>query len=152
WGTQPVKSAPPPNRVAWAGTPQSLAALTAALGDADGSVRLVAAKAFTGFILDDAGKDAGAALRARLTAEGDAAIRRQLIESLGVQKDPQAMNVFREIALGDPDMAFRETAIAAVVNIGGDAAKKTIAQLADAQLSPAATRKIITAAGELKVL
>jgi putative membrane-bound dehydrogenase-like protein len=91
-------------------------------------------------------------LRNRLTAETDAAVRRQIIEALGVQKDPQAMELFREIALGDPDMAFRETAIAAVVNIGGDDAKKVIAQLADAELSPAATRKIITAAGELKVL
>jgi putative heme-binding domain-containing protein len=152
WGTQPVKSPPPLNSVAWAATPQALAALTAALGDADSGVRLAAAKAFAVFILDDAGKDARAALRARLTAESDAAIRRQLIESLGVQKDPQAMDVFREIALGDPDMAFRETAIGAVVNIGGDGAKKVIAQLVDAKLSPAATRQIITAAGELKVL
>ena len=153
WGTQPVKSPPPLNSVAWAGTPQALAALTAALGDADTGVRLAAAKAFTGFILDDAGKDAGAALRARLAAESDAAIRRQLVEALGVQKDPQAMDVFRQIALDEKaDAEFRETAIGAVVNIGGDAAKKTIAQLADAKLSPAATRKIITAAGELKVL
>jgi putative membrane-bound dehydrogenase-like protein len=160
WGTQPVKSAPPPNRVAWAGTPQALAALIAALGDSDAGVRLVAATAFTGFILDDAGKDAGAALRARLTAESDAAIRRQLIESLGVQKDPQAMDVFRQIALDEKaDAEFRDTAIGAVVNIGTggnaealSAAKKTIAQLADAKLSPDATRKIITAAGELKVL
>jgi putative membrane-bound dehydrogenase-like protein len=174
WGTQPVKSPPPPNSVAWVGTPTSLAALTAALADADTGVRLAAAKAFTAFTLGGtrsgasqtsavagdqglAGASpsevaAAAALRVRLTAESDAAIRRQIIESLGAQKDPQAMEVFRQIALGDPDMAFRETAIGAVVNIGGDAAKKTIAQLADAKLSPAATRKVITAAGELKVL
>ena len=63
------------------------------------------------------------------------------------------MEVFRQIALDEKaDAAFRETAIGAVVNIGGDAAKKTIAQLADARLSPAATRKVIIAAGELKVL
>jgi putative membrane-bound dehydrogenase-like protein len=161
WGTQPVKAPPPPNSSSWsigsgseeAGTTQALKVLTAALSDADTGVRLAAAKAFTGFILDAAGKDAGAALRARLTAESDAVIRRQLIESLGVQKDPQAMDVFRQIALDEKaDAEFRETAIGAVVSIGGDAAKKTIAQLADAKLSPAATRKIITAAGELKVL
>jgi putative heme-binding domain-containing protein len=80
-------------------------------------------------------------------------VRRQLIESLGVQKDPQAVDVFRQIALDEKaDAEFRETAIGAVVNIGGNPAKKTIAQLADAPLSPAATRKVITAAGELKVL
>jgi len=256
WGTQPVKNPPPLNSVPWAGTPQALAALTAALSDPDAGVRLAAAKAFSLFLLSpadatgasarmmapagnimvsagtflapavaDGGKistvtpeiltaddkkitpdtkkatdnakkltadtkkvtadaekpavdgkketvkaeippgettvagdhrtlstAARTALRARLTAETDSAVRRQLIEALGVQKDPQAMEVFRQIALGDPDMAFRETAIAAVVSIGGDDAKKTIAQLADAQLSPAATRRIITAAGELKVL
>jgi putative membrane-bound dehydrogenase-like protein len=153
WGTQPVKSAAPLKSVAWAGTPQALATLTGALSDTDTGVRLAAAKAFTGFILDEAGKAAGAALRGRLTAESDVAIRRQLIESLGVQKDAQAVDVFRQIALDEKaDADFRETAIGAVVNIGGDAAKKTIAQLADAQLSPAATRTIIKAAGELKVL
>lgn len=101
-----------------------------------------------------------ATLRARLTAETEPAVRRQLIEALGVQKDPQAMEVFRQIALDEKaDAEFRETAIGAVVNIGAggnaevlSAAKKTIAQLADAQLSPGATRTIIKAAGELKVL
>ncbi|MGB8169927.1 MAG: HEAT repeat domain-containing protein, partial [Chthoniobacteraceae bacterium] len=94
-----------------------------------------------------------AALHARLSAEEDSAIRRQLIEALGVQKDPQAMDVFLKIALDEKaDAEFRDTAIGAVVNIGGDGAKKVIAQLASAQLSPAATRQIITAAGELKVL
>ena len=152
WGTQPVKNPPPLPGVAWEGTAKAIETLTAALADADSGVRLAAAQAFANFLLDDSGKPAAAALRARLTAETDPAIRRQLIESLGVQKDPQAMEVFRQIALGDPDMNFRETAIAAVVNIGGDDARKTIAQLASAQLSPAATRKIIQAAGELKVL
>ncbi len=153
WGTQPVKSPPAPNTVAWAGTPAALAALTAALSDADTAARLAAARAFTTFILNDAGKDAAAALRARLTAESDSGVRRQLIESLGVQKDPLAMDVFRQIALDEKaDPEFRETAISAVVNIGGDAAKQTISQLAAASLSPAATRKIITAAGDLKVL
>lgn len=94
-----------------------------------------------------------AMLRARLTAETEPAVRRQLIEALGVQKDPQAMAVFRQIALDErADAEFRETAIGAVVNIGGDGAKKVIAQLADAKLSPAATRTVIKAAGELKVL
>ncbi len=177
WGTQPVKSPPPPSNVAWSGTPQALAALASALADPDIAVRMSAAKAFTTFTLggmrsvaspasagggggspaipdlQTAEKAATAALRARLTGETEPAIRRQLLESLGVQKDPKAMDVFRQIALdekADPD--FRETAIAAVANIGGDAAKQTIAQLAAATLSPAATRKIITAAGDLKVL
>jgi HEAT repeat protein len=51
WGTQPVKSPPPQNSVAWAGTPQALAALTAALSDPDTGVRLAAAKAFSQFIM-----------------------------------------------------------------------------------------------------
>ncbi len=100
----------------------------------------------------DAATQALRVLRERLSIETDGPVRRQIIEALGVQKDPAAMEVFREIALGDPDMAFREVAIGAVVNIGGDDAKKTIAQLAGSQLSPAATRKVIQAAGELRVL
>ena len=47
---------------------------------------------------------------------------------------------------------FRDTAIGAVANIGGDEAKKTIAQLASAALSPGATRRVIEAVGEMKVL
>ncbi len=167
WATQPVKNPPPLCTVAWAGTSKALEALSAALADSDATVRLAAAKAFTQFRESEApdahklpGGKTGLAgtlalptLRARMTAETDAGVRRQLIESLGVQKDPQAMDVFMKIAVDEKaDAEFRETAIGAVVNIGGDAAKKTIAQLADAKLSPAATRKIIQAAGELKVL
>jgi putative membrane-bound dehydrogenase-like protein len=154
WGTQPVKNPPPSNSVAWAGTPKALEALASALADSDKDVRLASAHAFTNFILDDSGKAAGAALRARLTieTEPEPAVRRQLIESLGVQKDPQAMDVFMQIALDEKaDADFRDTAIGAVVNIGGDAAKKTIAKLADAKLSVSATSKVIVAAGELKV-
>lgn len=153
WGTQPVKNPPAPNSVAWEGTPRALQALTAALADPDKNVRLAAARSFTNFTVDDSGKVAGAALRSRLTAETEPAIRRQLIESLGVQKDPKAMDVFMQIALDEKaDADFRDTAIGAVVNIGGDAAKKTIAKLADAKLSASATRKVIKAAGDLRVL
>lgn len=153
WGTQPVKNSPLPNSFVWDGTPIALEALTQALSDSEKDIRLAAAHAFSEFVLDDAGKTAGAALRARLTAETEPAIRRQLIESLGVQKDPQAMDVFMQIALDEKaDADFRDTAIGAVVNIGGDAAKKTIAKLADAKLSVSATRKVIKAAGDLRVL
>lgn len=153
WGTQPVKNPPPPKSVRWDSTSTALEALTAALTDKEKEVRLAAAKAFNSFLLDEAGKEAGVALRARLTAETEPAIRRQLIESLGVQKDPQAMEVFTQIALDEKaDADFRDTAIGAVVNIGGDAAKKTIAKLAGANLSTSATRKVIIAAGDLKVL
>jgi putative membrane-bound dehydrogenase-like protein len=153
WGTQPVKNPPPPKTLPWQMSDFALGTLTAALADKDTSVRLAAANAFSQFILGDKAPDAGAALRARLTAENDPAVRRQLIESIGVQKDAAAMPVFMKIALDEKaDADFRETAIAAVVNIGGDPAKQTIAKLAGAQLSPAASRKLITAAGELKVL
>jgi putative membrane-bound dehydrogenase-like protein len=153
WGTQPVKNPPPPNSVAWEGTLKALEALAAALADQDKDVRHAAAHAFSMFILDGSGKAAGTALRSRLTVETEPSIRRQLIESLGVQKDPQAMDVFMQIALDEKaDADFRDTAIGAVVNIGGDAAKRTIAKLADAKLSVSATRKVITAAGALKVM
>jgi putative heme-binding domain-containing protein len=174
WGTQPVKNPPPLPSVAWEGTAKAIEALTAALADADSGVRLAAAKACSQFREGEApaepklpgnaeGKNGLGrslalpsvlpALRARHSAETDPAIRRQVIESLGVQKDSQAMEVFHQIALDEKaDADFRDTAINAVVNIGGDAAKKTIAQLASAKLSPTATRKIIKAAGELRVM
>ena len=153
WGTQPVKNPPSPNSVPWEGTARTLKLLTEALADPEKDVRLCVAHAFANFILDESGKAAGAELRARLTAETEPSIRRQLIESLGVQKDPQAMDVFMQIALDEKaDAEFRDTAIGAVVNLGGDAAKKTIAKLADAALSPSATRKVIVAAGDLKVV
>ena len=153
WGTQPVKSAAPLNSVAWQGTTRALDALSGLLADADKSIRLAAAKGFGTFLLDTQGAEALAALRTRLTVETDVEVRQHLIEALGVQRDPQAMDVFMKIALDEKaDADFRATAIGAVVNIGGDGAKKTIAQLAAAPLSPAATRKVIQAAGELKVL
>ncbi|MEP6672722.1 MAG: PVC-type heme-binding CxxCH protein [Chthoniobacter sp.] len=147
WGTQPVKNPPPLNTIAYAGTPKAIEALTAALSDTDPTVCLAAAKALAQGI----GTEALPALRARLTAEGDPGVRRQLIETLGVQKDPEALNVFTKIALDEKaDADFRDTAIAAVANIGGDEAKKTIVQLAGAPLSHIATRKVIEAVGEMK--
>ncbi|EDY16423.1 heme-binding protein [Chthoniobacter flavus Ellin428] len=147
WGTQPVKNPPPLNTVAYAGTSKAIEALTAALNDTDPTVALAAAKALAQGI----GPEALPALRARLTTEGDPGVRRQLIETLGVQKDPEALNVFTRIALDEKaDADFRDTAIAAVANIGGDEAKKTIVKLAGAQLSHIATRKVIEAAGEMK--
>jgi putative membrane-bound dehydrogenase-like protein len=153
WGTQPVKTPLPPNTIAWAGTAPALAALTTALEDWDTSVRLAAARAFTHFTMDDAGKSAAATLRTRLQTESEPAVRRQLIETLGVQKDPEALGVFTKIALDEKaDADFRDTAIAAVANIGGEEAKRTIAALAGAGLSPAATRKVIESVGEMKVV
>jgi putative membrane-bound dehydrogenase-like protein len=147
WGTQPVKNPPPHNTVAYAGTPIAVEALTAALGDSDSTVALAAAKALSQGI----GPEALPALRARLATESDPAVRRQLIETLGVQKDPEALHVFTKIALDEKaDADFRDTAISAVANIGGDEAKKTIVQLASAQLSVPATRRVIEAAGEMK--
>ena len=149
WGTQPVKNPLPPNSVAWSGTKPAVVALTAALSDVDATVRVAAARALS----LGTGPEALPALRARLSAETEPAVRRQLIETLGVQRDPEALNVFTKIALDEKaDADFRETAIGAVANIGGDEAKKTVAQLAGAQLSPAATRRIIEAVGEMKVL
>lgn len=153
WGTQPVKNAPPLKALAWDGTATALAALQTALGDAEASVRAAAAEAFTHFQLDAQGAPVLAALRGQLKTEKEPAVQRQLIEALGVQKDPQAMDTFMSIALDEKaDADFRTTAIGAVVNIGGDGAKQTIAKLATAKLSPAATRKVIQAAGELRVL
>jgi len=149
WGTQPVKNPLPPNNVVWSGTAPAIAALTAALSDQDATVRVAAAHA----LMLGTGPEALPALRARLSAETDPAVRRQLIETLGVQRDPEALGVFTKIALDEKaDADFRDTAIGAVANIGGNEAKKTIAQLAGASLSPGATRRVIEAAGELKVL
>ena len=147
WGTQPVKNPPPHNTIAYAGTPIAVEALTAALADSDPTVCLAAAKALSQGI----GPEALPALRARLATESDPAVRRQLIETLGVQKDPEALHVFSTIALDEKaDADFRDTAISAVANIGGDEAKQTIVRLASAQLSVPATRKVIEAVGEMK--
>ncbi|MDB6152693.1 MAG: hypothetical protein JWL90_1146 [Chthoniobacteraceae bacterium] len=149
WGTQPVKNPPPPNKLVWAGTPLAIETLTGALSDSESSVRIAAAQSLS----LGAGPEPLPALRARLAIETNAQVRQQLIATLGAQRDPEAMSVFTSIALDEKaDPEFRNTAINAVVNIGGEQAKKTIASLADAKLSPAATRRIIEAAGELKVL
>ncbi len=153
WGTQPVKSPLPPAPLAWAETPRAIGALTAALDDAAPEVRLAAALAFTEFVLGGEKSDALAALRTRLSLEKEPSVRRQLIEALGVQKDPAAAETFRKIALdAGAEPEFREAAIAAIVGIGGDDAKKTIAQIAGASLSAAATRSVIVAAGDLRVV
>ena len=165
WGTQPVKSPRPLNSVAWEGTPPALAALAKALGDADKEVRLAAAQAFTDFVMpvdaaaaQPAAKaaaspdEARAALRGRLAVESEPAVKRALIEALGVQKDAGAMEVFTKIALDDAtEPALRDAAISALVNIGGNAARQTVARLINSPLSPAALRIVIRTVGELKV-
>ena len=85
WGTQPVKNPPPHNTVAYGGTPTAIEALTTALADTDPAVCLAAAKALAQGI----GPEALPALRARLTSESDPGVRRQLIETLGVQRIPR---------------------------------------------------------------
>ena len=102
--------------------------------------------------IDRSAAAALAALRSRLSVEPDRAVKRAVVAALGVQRDPLAMDTVRQIALdGDADAELRATAIRAVASIGGDAARETIAQLAEARLAPAATRAFIEAAGELKV-
>ncbi|HEX8294788.1 MAG TPA: PVC-type heme-binding CxxCH protein [Chthoniobacteraceae bacterium] len=149
WGTQPAKTPPALASVVWSGTPRVVETLIASLADPDTGVRLAAAKAFSLGL----GAQPLPALRARLTVESDAAVRRQVIESLGVQKDPQAMDVFMQIALDEKaDAEFRSAGISAVVSIGGEPARKVIAQLANAKLNLGAMRKVIQAAGDLKVI
>jgi len=167
WGTQPVKNPQPLSAVPWSGTEKAIDALVVALADGDASVREAAAEAFAQIQLSGPTGDAAAklpklsaaiqdkafsALRARLTADADPAVKRQLIETLGIQHDPQAMKVFTSIALdekADPD--FRRTAIVAVGEIGGDEAKKTIAQLAGADLGVPALLPLLDAAARLRV-
>jgi len=149
WATQPVKNPAPLNSVAWEGTPLAIATLKSALADNDSIVRLATAKSL-GYGL---GEEALPALRERLTLEKDPAVRRQLIETLGVQKDSGALTVFSKIALDEKaDADFRETAILAVANIGGEEARKMIALIMDANLSAAATLKVVQTAGEMKVI
>jgi putative membrane-bound dehydrogenase-like protein len=160
WGTQPVKSGRPLNSEPWEGTTKAIGALSSAVADKDEAIRIEAARAFSRFNMIDLGgreknvraAEALAALRQQLSVETSPAVRKQLIESLGVQRDPEALMAFASIAL-DPkaDADFRDTAIGAIANTGGDAAKKTIAELAGADLSVAALRKVIESAGAMKV-
>lgn len=149
WSTQPVKNPPPLNNVAWSGTPAAIKALSAALADSSAAVRLAAAKGLACGV----GAEALPALRLRLTEEGDPAVRRQLIETLGIQKDQGALPAFTRIALdATVDAEFRDTAIMAAANIGGEDARKMIATLCEAPLSSSATLQVVRSAGELQVL
>jgi putative heme-binding domain-containing protein len=148
WGTQPVKSSLPPNSVTWSGTTKALAALIPLLSDTDKSVRLAAAKGLAYGV----GPEALSSLRAQLTAESEPVVRRQLMETIGIQKDPEALVLFTKIALDEKaDAEFRDTAIMAAASIGGAEAKKMIAALAEATLSPAATLRVVQSAGEMKL-
>jgi HEAT repeat protein len=158
WATQPVKSPPPLSAIAWRGTAQIVEALIAALTDTDTGVRVAAAGAFTNFILGAAGNDqaipskALAVLRARLDAETDPLVRRELIESLGVQKDPQAMSSFTKIILDrSANTDLRRTALNAISKSGGDAARKTVAELIRTDLPNEIALDVIRAVGRLKV-
>jgi putative heme-binding domain-containing protein len=147
WGTQPVKSPPPLNSVAWAGTAKAVAALTGALEGGRADLRLAAAKAL-GL---STGQEALPALRARLKAEQDSDVRRQIVETLGLQKDPETLAVFAQLALDDKsDAGLRETAVNAVANIGGKEAKPTLLQLLDLPLSTASTQRVIEVVADLR--
>lgn len=156
WGTQPVKNRQPASTVAWAGSAPALKALIAGLADADASVRIAAAAAFEAFSGgrdDKLAHEASIALRARLTAETEQPVRKQLIEVLGARHDPEAMGVFISIALDEKaDPEFRTTAIVALSETGGDGAKAAIAQLAASNLSRGALLPVIQAAARLRVV
>ncbi len=165
WGTQPVKNPPPQSSVAWAGTKPALDSLMASVADGDPEVRMAAAQAFAQFQLGaskeaagDAQASAGiaepvfAALRKRLSVETDAGVRRQIIETLGRQHDPQAVDVFTTIALdekADPD--FRRTAIVALSEVGGGKSRETVAKLVGMNLDARALLPLLEASGRLKV-
>ncbi len=147
WATQPVKSPPPLNSVVWAGTAKAVAALSAALADGRVELRLAAAKALS----LSTGQEALPALRAQLKVETDSYVRRQIVETLGLQKDPATLAVFAQIALDDKSEAdLRETAVNAVANIGGKEAKPTLLKLLDVPLSPAVTRRVVEAVADMR--
>ncbi len=165
WGTQPVKNSPPLPVVPWSETERSFDALEAALRDADAGVRLAAAGAFSQVQMSSSKGNAQselspavrekalAALRARLGEDTDAAVRRQLIETLGVQRDAEAMDVFTAVALDEKaDAELRQAAIIALSGIGGDSARKTVAQLVGADLGSQALVPLLDAAGRMRIV
>ncbi len=86
WGTQPVKGAPEPKNVDWAGTPLVLAAITRALGDPALEVRRAAVEA----VQIASHKDAAPALREMFTRETDANLKKSILLTLGSLKDNAA--------------------------------------------------------------
>jgi len=149
WSTQPVKNPPPLNSVIWSGTPKATAALAVLLTDPVPSVRHATAKALSYC----EGRELLPALRSRLSAEKDANVQRQIIETLGVQKDPETSSVFTGIALNEnAGEDFRNAAVIAALNIGGDGTAALIAKLIDRPFAPATVLKLVQAAGTQKVM
>jgi HEAT repeat protein len=97
--------------------PQGVAALTAALSDAEPRVRASAADALGKVYLahpDAAGRgEAGAALLARWEAEAETAVRHMLAAALGATRYAPALPVLQE-AKDDPDRGLRDAATWAV--------------------------------------
>lgn len=155
WGTQPAKNPKPLPSATWEGTAEALGALTTALGADSRELRTAAAKAFTRFSLagDSTTKETSlAALRSRLQTEKDGDVRLALIEALAIQRDSQAMRVFTSIALDELSPSqLRRSVIAAITAVGGDEAKRTVAQLAGAKLDRSTLIELIGAAAKLKV-
>lgn len=126
WGTQPVKSPPPPKTVAWAGTPAVLAAVRAALRDTSPLVRR-AGVAGVGLTRD---QDSLAALREAFLGETDGENQKAILHALGSLKDPTSDSLFAGIlAKPDKNAGLLSEAIAAAGQIGSSNLVKALVNL-----------------------
>lgn len=148
WGTQPVKSPPPPKSREWAGTPGAVRAVRALVRDPDPAVRLAAAEAVVA-VADHRATDE---LAAAFADSADAAFRRAALRSLAAAAPTAASTAAVAGVLAEP--ADRESllpdAIAAAGRIGGPKMIAALIRFADSQSNPGHLTMALEQLGMLK--
>lgn len=148
WGTQPVlRESPPAKTIDWAGTKPVLAAIGAALKDANIVVRRAAVAAV------GAAGDTSAApdLRAMFVGETDPELRKSILQTLGKIKDQASGPLVAGLLDVSPANAtLLPDAITAAGQIGDAASVTALIALADTATAPATLVSVLEALGTSK--
>ena len=147
WGTQPVKGAPEPKTVEWAGTPLVLTAIDHALSDAAPAVRREAVSA----VAIAAVATAAPRLRTMFDSETETSGKQAILQALGVLKDaaagPLIATVLADVA---KNSALLPDAIVAAGRVGGSVATIALVHLAVASTDPETLVRTMDALGQTR--
>lgn len=148
WGTQPVKSPPPPHTVEWAGTPVAFKAIRALLADADAKVRVAAVEA----IAAAGGPESTADLVAAFNASSDLVQKRAVLRSLAAIKATAPGVDLVASVLGKPteDESLLAEAATAAGKIGGAKMIAALTKFAEGTAPAAPLAAAIDELGTLK--
>lgn len=148
WGTQPVKSSPPPKTIDWEGTPAVLASINGALKDKNTAVQVAAIQGAEIARVTNAIP----ILAAMFEKQSEPAIRQAIVAAMGGLKGPTASAFISSILDRPESTSVLQHKIAAAEKIGGKEMVDALIKLAKSRNGVMAVNPIIEALGALKAV